>query len=62
MWTTIKGNLINLDNVAEIYRVHNEDTCLGIDYVGIGCNGFFVFDSTEERDQEVDRLERLLLG
>ena len=62
MWTKIKGNLVNLDNVAEIYPVYNEDTSLGIDYVGIGCNGFFVFDSTEERDQEFDRLERLLLN
>ena len=61
MWTTIKGILVNLDNVAEIYPVRNEDAYLGIDYIGIGCNGFFVFDSTEERDQELNRLERLLL-
>jgi hypothetical protein len=64
MWTTIKGNLVNLDNVTGIYRVYNEDTCLGVDYVGLEENGssYFKYDTKEERDQEFDRLERLLLN
>lgn len=63
MWVKIKGTLVNLDNVTEIYPVRLKDTCLGVDYIGAEekyCH--FTFDTKEERDQELDRLERLLLN
>lgn len=61
MWVKIKGNLVNLDNVTEIYRnIYDEKRI----YVGseAGKDGWFEFDTQEERDQEFDRLERLLLN
>ena len=63
MWTKIKGNLVNLDNVTAIYCAINEDKYLGVSYIGVDAerHGFFAFDNKEERDQEFDRLERLLL-
>jgi len=62
MWTKIKEVLVNLDNVAEIYPVRLNDTCLGVDYIGAEEKYFhFKFNTKEERDQELNRLERLLI-
>ena len=71
MWTTIDNGktIINLDNVAEIYRGYEPDTYLGETEVYLGIR--FVgdedyldlkFKTKEELDQEFDRLERLLLN
>jgi len=64
MWTKIQGNLVNLDNVTEIWRDRHESKYLGVCYIGLDAetSSCFSFDTEEERDQEFDRLERLLLN
>lgn len=64
MWVKIQGNLVNLDNVTEIWRDRHECKYLGVCYIGLDAETSicFSFDTEEERDQEFDRLERLLLN
>ena len=61
MWTKIQCNLINLNHLKEIYR--DDNGYCGIGFIGVnGDHNCFIFETREERDQEFDRLERLLLN
>jgi len=62
MWTKIKGNLINLDNVTDIYLGDELETYMSIQFIGEDNAYELNFNTKEERDQEFDRLERLLLN
>jgi len=62
MWTKIKGNLINLDNVTDIYLGNELETYMSIQFIGEDNAYELNFNTKEERDQEFDRLERLLLN
>ena len=64
MWTKIQYRLINLDSVKEVYCIGSHT--LVVNYVGVNekidGHSRFPFETQEERDQEFDRLERLLLN
>lgn len=66
MWTTIQGTLINLNNVIEIEKNPIKNS-IDLRYVvssnlDTSWNRVFEYKTQEEREQEFDRLIRLLLS